>query len=136
MLAIRLLILLVRAYLVFVIISILVSSSRTTRRLQRNGNPLDKGEELVLCLQCQATSLRLKLHAELVRRLERVAQVGDAPKAVAKVLHEHFVKGEEFALPSLGLLSGLAQDKLEENAKSVVRMTDRLKSELSEAPGA
>jgi hypothetical protein len=54
MLAVRLLILLVLAYLVFVIISILVSSSRTTRRLQRNGNPLDKGEELVLCLQCQS----------------------------------------------------------------------------------
>jgi len=53
--------------------------------------------------------------------------VGDAAKAVAKVLHEHFVKEEEFALPPLGLLSGLAQDKLDENAKSVVRMTDRLK---------
>jgi hypothetical protein len=53
MLAIRLLILFLLARLVFVIISILVSSSRTTR-LKRNTNPLDKGEELVLCLQCQS----------------------------------------------------------------------------------
>ena len=53
MLAVRLLILLVLVYLVFLIISILFSSSRTTR-LKRNRNPRDKGEELVLCLQCQS----------------------------------------------------------------------------------
>jgi hypothetical protein len=35
------------AYLVFLIINVLFSSSRTT-------NPLDKGEELVLCFQCQS----------------------------------------------------------------------------------
>ena len=53
MLAIRLLILLVLAYLVFRIIKILFPSSRTTR-LKRNRDPLDKGEELVLCRQCQS----------------------------------------------------------------------------------
>jgi hypothetical protein len=53
MLAIRLLILLLRAYFVFLIIYILFSSSRTTR-LKRNWNQFDKGEELVLCLQCQS----------------------------------------------------------------------------------
>jgi hypothetical protein len=53
MLAIRLLVLLVLVYFVFLIIKILLSSSRTTR-LKRNRNPLDKAEELVLCLQCQS----------------------------------------------------------------------------------
>jgi hypothetical protein len=53
MLAVRLLILLVLAYLVFLIINILFSSSRTTR-LKRNRNPLNKEEELVLCIQCQS----------------------------------------------------------------------------------
>jgi hypothetical protein len=52
MLAIRLLILLVLVYLVFTIINVLFSSSRTPR-LKRNRNPLVEGEELVLCLQCQ-----------------------------------------------------------------------------------
>jgi hypothetical protein len=51
--AVRLLILLVLVYLVFLIVNILFSSSRTTR-LTRNRNPLDKEEELVLCLQCQS----------------------------------------------------------------------------------
>ena len=53
MLAIRLLILLLLAYLVFLIIDILFSSSKATR-LKQNRNPLDKGEELVLCLQYQS----------------------------------------------------------------------------------
>ena len=48
-----LLILLVLAYVVFLIINIFLSPGRTTR-LKRNRNPLDKGEELVLCLQCQS----------------------------------------------------------------------------------
>jgi hypothetical protein len=53
MLAVRVLILLLLAYVVFLIIHILFSSSRITR-LTRNRNPLDKEEELVLCLQCQS----------------------------------------------------------------------------------
>ena len=53
MFAIRLLILLLLAYLAFRIIKLLFSSSRTAG-LKRNRNPLDKGEELVLCLQCQS----------------------------------------------------------------------------------
>ena len=53
MLAIRLFIFLVLAYLVFIIIKVLFSSNRTTL-LKRNRKPLDKGEELVLCLQCQS----------------------------------------------------------------------------------
>ena len=53
MLAVRLLILLVLVYLVFRIINILLSSSKTTR-LTPKPEPLDQGEELVLCLQCQS----------------------------------------------------------------------------------
>jgi hypothetical protein len=50
-----------------------------------------------------------ELHAELVKATRAGGRVGDAAKAVAKVLHEHFVKEEEFALPALGLLSGLRE---------------------------
>jgi hypothetical protein len=73
-----------------------------------------------------------ELHAELVTATKAGGRVGEAANAVAKVLHEHFVKEEEFALPPLGLLAALARDKLDEDAKSVLSMTDRLKSELSE----
>jgi hypothetical protein len=73
-----------------------------------------------------------ELHSELAAATKAGGKVAEAAKAVAKVLHEHFVKEEEFALPPLGLLSVLAQDKLEEDDKGVLTMTDRLKSELAE----
>ena len=43
-----------------------------------------------------------ELHADLVKATQAGGQVGDAAGTVAKVLHEHFVKEEEFALPSQG----------------------------------
>ena len=47
-------------------------------------------------------SLKLEheqLHADLVRATKAGGKTGEAAKAVAKVLHEHFIKEEEFALP-------------------------------------
>ena len=73
-----------------------------------------------------------ELHADLVKATQAGGRVGDAVKMVAKVLHEHFVKEEEFALPPLGLLSELARDQIDEDMKTVVPMTDRLKAELPE----
>ena len=71
-----------------------------------------------------------ELHAELASATKAGGQVGEAAKTVAKVLHEHFMKEEEFALPPLGLLASLARDEVAEDAKSVFSMTDRLKAEL------
>ena len=71
-----------------------------------------------------------ELHAELVRATQAGGRVGEAAKGVAKVLHDHFVKEEEFALPPLGLLSSLARGKVDENMGSVLRMTNQLKAEL------
>lgn len=80
-------------------------------------------------------SLKLEheeLHAELVMATKAGGKVGEAAKEVATVLHDHFVKEEEFALPPIGLLSALARGEVDENMKSVLRMTDRLKAELPE----
>jgi hypothetical protein len=80
-------------------------------------------------------SLRLEheeLHAELVRATKAGGKVGDAAKAVAETLHQHFVKEEEFALPPIGLLSALAVGEADPDMKSVLPMTDRLKAELPE----
>ena len=46
-----------------------------------------------------------ELHADLVRATKAGGKTGEAAKAVAQVLHDHFVKEEEFALPPIGLPS-------------------------------
>ncbi len=71
-----------------------------------------------------------ELHNELVQATKAVGQTGEAAKAVAKVLHAHFVKEEEYALPPLGLLPALAQDKVEPGMAEVLAMTDKLAAEL------
>ena len=73
-----------------------------------------------------------ELHADLVRATKAGGRTGEAAKAVAKVLHDHFVKEEEFALPPIGLLAELTRGKVDEQMRSVLVMTDRLKAELPE----
>ena len=73
-----------------------------------------------------------ELHAELVEATKAGGKTAEAAKAVAKVLHNHFMKEEEFALPPLGLLSQLARGKVDRRMESVLGMTDRLKAELPE----
>ena len=50
-----------------------------------------------------------ELHRQLVDAVKEGGKVGEAAKAVADVLHPHFEKEEEYALPPLGLLSSLAK---------------------------
>ena len=72
-----------------------------------------------------------ELHGELVEATRAGGRTGDAAKAVAKLLHPHFVKEEEYALPPLGLLVALSEGKFEASMADVLKMTDRLKPELS-----
>lgn len=71
-----------------------------------------------------------ELHNELVRATKAGGRTGEAAKAVAKVMHPHFVKEEEYALPPLGLLSALAKGKLEPGMAEVLKLTDKLEAEL------
>lgn len=71
-----------------------------------------------------------ELHADLVKAIKAGGQTGEAAKAVAKVLHNHFVKEEEYALPPLGLLTALSEGKFEPGMAEVLKMTDRLEAEL------
>ncbi len=78
-------------------------------------------------------SLRVEheeLHEELVNATKVTGKVGEAAKAVAKVLHPHFEKEEEYALPPLGLLPLLVEGKITPEMKDVFKMTDRLKADL------
>ncbi len=71
-----------------------------------------------------------ELHADLVKATKAGGQTGDAAKAVAKVLHSHFVKEEEYALPPLGLLVALSKGKFEPGMAEVLKLTNKLEAEL------
>lgn len=75
-----------------------------------------------------------ELHNLLKQATELSGKTGQAAKAVAQLMHPHFIKEEEYALPPLGLLLPLSSGKLSEEMKQVLTMTDKLKTELPEMP--
>lgn len=72
----------------------------------------------------------IELHAELAKATKAGGTTGEAAKNVAKVLHPHFLKEEEYALPPLGLLAILAVGQTSTDMKAAVNMTNRLKANL------
>jgi hypothetical protein len=71
-----------------------------------------------------------ELHAELVKATNAGGRIAEAAKAVAALLHPHFVKEESYALPPLGLLPRLAEGNITPEMSQVLSMTERLKAEL------
>jgi hypothetical protein len=72
------------------------------------------------------------IHNALVNATRAPGQVGVAARALAHVLHPHFAREEEIALPPLGLLAPLAAGEWIEDAiaSAVLAMTDALRHEL------
>jgi len=73
-----------------------------------------------------------KLHDMLRKATKEPGEIGDAAKAVAALMHPHFVKEEEYALPPLGLLPDLAQGRVTPDMKEVLELTDKLKADLNQ----
>jgi hypothetical protein len=76
-----------------------------------------------------------ELHDVLRKATKEAGELGEAAQAVARVLHPHFVKEEEFALPPLGLLPRLARGEVTPEMAEVLGMTDKIKAELGEMLG-
>ncbi len=78
-------------------------------------------------------SLRIEhdeLHTELQRLMAEKGKVGEAAKAVAKIMHPHLVKEEIFALPPLGLMEQLTAGEWHRSMQDVLPLTDRLREEM------
>jgi hypothetical protein len=71
-----------------------------------------------------------ELHAELRNATQAGGAVGEAARALATLMHPHFVKEDEFALPPLALLQALAQGEVTTGMTEVLTLTDRLAAEL------
>jgi hypothetical protein len=71
-----------------------------------------------------------ELHAELAKATKAGGRTGQAAQAVARVMHTHFQKEEEYALPPLGILADLAKGKIDPGMSEILKMTDKLETEL------
>lgn len=71
-----------------------------------------------------------ELHEILARATTEPSPIGDAAREVARLLHPHFVKEEEYALPPLGLLADLARGAAIPDVHELIGMTRRLKADL------
>lgn len=71
-----------------------------------------------------------ELHNELARITEAGGAIGEAAKKVAVIMHPHFVKEEEYAMPPLGLLEPLSKGEIKEEMRDILLVTDKLKSML------
>lgn len=72
------------------------------------------------------------IHHALVEATKMAGPVGAAARELADVLHPHFVREEEIALPPLGLLAPLARgEKIGEAAATeALKMSEALRQEL------
>lgn len=71
-----------------------------------------------------------ELHARLREATQEPGEVGEAAREVARLLHPHFVREEEFALPPLALLAPIARSGVTPGMAEVLPMTRRLEAEL------
>jgi len=69
------------------------------------------------------------LHEELRRATMFSGKVGEAARRVADVLHPHFMKENEIALPEISVARELAENKTSPNFEEAKRLSDRFKQE-------
>ena len=70
------------------------------------------------------------LHKRLRQATQAGGDVGEAAKTLARLMHPHFLKEDEIALPPLGLLAALARGEWSAEMAEVLTLTDRLEAEL------
>jgi hypothetical protein len=78
-------------------------------------------------------SLRLEheqLHARLAEATRLPGRTGEAARRVARIMHPHFLREDEYAIPPLGLLARLAKGGATPDMAEVLPLVARLQDEL------
>jgi hypothetical protein len=73
-----------------------------------------------------------ELHGELRKATKEGGFVGDAAKALAELMHPHFLKEDTYALPPLGLLPLVAKGAVTPGMAEVLKLTDQLQKDLGQ----
>lgn len=71
-----------------------------------------------------------ELHADLARAGQVPGRIGEAARAVARIMHPHFLREDEYAMPPLSLLPRLAPGEVTPDMAEVLPLVARLKEEL------
>jgi hemerythrin superfamily protein len=90
----------------------------------------ERGKTMEIKIPASLKAEHDELHEDLVRLTRSGGKTAEAAQAVAKVLHPHFVKEEELAMPPLGLLQALVEGPVRPEMAKVVELTDKLKQEM------
>jgi len=78
-------------------------------------------------------SVRLEhdaLHKHLADVSMEPGRVGEAARTLARLMHPHFVREDEYAMPPLGLLTRLARDEVSPDMAEALPLIARLKAEM------
>lgn len=78
-------------------------------------------------------SLRIEhqhLHARLAAATREPGRTGEAARTVAKIMHPHFLREDEYAIPPLALLSRLAHGPVSPDMADILPLVARVKEEL------
>jgi len=106
---------------------IVVAQSTTARAAPRTEQEMNSTQIRI------PESMRIEheeIHSELERITRMPGRIGTAARELATVLHPHFVREEQIALPPLGLLEPLARGEFTPAMRAVLPMTDSLRTEL------
>ena len=79
------------------------------------------------------SSVRLEhdaLHKELADVSLEPGPVGEAARELARLMHPHFLREDEYAMPPLGLLARLARDEITPDMADAIPLIARLKAEM------
>lgn len=71
-----------------------------------------------------------RLHARLAAATRLSGRTGEAARTVAKIMHPHFLREDEYAMPPLGLLARLARGQVTPDMAVVLPLVARVKDEL------
>lgn len=71
-----------------------------------------------------------ELHADLARAGQMPGRLGETAREVARILHPHFLREDEYAMPPLALLPRLARGGATPDMAEILPLVARLKEEL------
>ena len=71
-----------------------------------------------------------ELHADLARAGKLSGRLGETAREVARIMHPHFLREDEYAIPPLSLLPRLMKGQVTPDMAEVLPLVARLKEEL------